>query len=83
MSLPDEVTRDLTLAHSENCLCHAELGVGKACREVREIIAVSVERAILLARADEMSKACLMGGLGRVHRMNELTAQAAALKGES
>ena len=52
MALPESIERDLTLAHAETCLCHTDRsGVGKACREVRDILRRVIQAELLRAEA--------------------------------
>jgi hypothetical protein len=49
--LPDALEAELTLAHSEVCLCaqvndSAEVRVGKGCREVRDILREAIAEAM-------------------------------------
>lgn len=60
-SKPQEFEADLTLAHSETCMCDLALAVkdhrlGKSCRVVRDIIRQS-HAAALEALADECERA--------------------------
>ena len=95
MSLPDEVARDLTLAHSESCGCAIPTATGRGhigskCAEVRAILCLAIERAILNARVDTAETVANWlaekgrRGLPKVsEHVLSLRAQAEALKGGS